>query len=176
MNRIAILALAGLAPFALTACDKPAPSANAVPNAHREPVAWLLTDAPADAVTVADIKPTTTEGDTVVLRGRIGGRKEPINPGAGVFVVVDPSVPSCDQIPGDNCPTPWDYCCEPRESLVANSATVQLVDADGNSIQADLTAAGLKPLDEVVIVGTIAARPSEQVLIIRATAIHKVGG
>jgi hypothetical protein len=176
MNRIAILALAGLAPFVLTACDKPAPSASAVPGVDPEPIAWLLTDAPTDPVTVADIKPTAAEGDTVVLRARIGGRKDPITPGAGVFVVIDPSVPSCDQIPGDTCPTPWDYCCEPRESLNANSATVQLVDADGNPVQADLTAAGLKPLDEVVIVGTVAARPSEQVLTIRATGIHKVGG
>jgi hypothetical protein len=176
MNRTAILALAGLAPFVLTACDKTAPSASAVPGVDPEPVAWLLTDAPADAVTVADIKPTAAEGDTVVLRARIGGRKDPITPGAGVFVIMDPSVPSCDQIPGDNCPTPWDYCCEPRESLNANSATVQLVDADGNPIQADLAAAGLEPLDTVIITGTIAARPSPEVLTIRATGVHKIDG
>lgn len=176
MNRLTILALAGLAPFVLTACDKPAPSASAVPGVDPEPIAWLLTDAPADPVTVADIKPTAAEGDVVVLRARIGGRMDPITPGAGVFVVMDPAVPSCDQIPGDNCPSPWDYCCEPRESISANSATVQLVDAEGNPIEADLTAAGFEPLDEVIITGTVAARPTPQVLTIRATSVHRVGG
>ena len=66
--------------------------------------------------------------------------------------------------------------CEPRASITANSATVQLVDADGNPITADLTAAGFAPLDEVIVVGTVAARPSPEVLTIRATAIHRVGG
>lgn len=179
MNRRTALTLACLAPLAaltLTACDKPAPSASATPGVDPEPIAWLLTDAPAGALTVADIKPTASEGDAVVLRARIGGRRDPITPGAAVFSVVDPAVPSCDQIPGDNCPTPWDYCCEPRESLTANAATVQLVDADGKPVQADLTAAGLEPLDEIVVVGTVGPRPSEQVLTIRATGIHKVGG
>ncbi len=176
MNRFALLALVGLAPLTLTACEKPAPSASATTGIDPEPIAWLLTDAPADPVTVADIKPTAAEGDAVVLRARIGGRKDPITPGAGVFVVMDPTVPSCDQIPGDSCPTPWDYCCEPRDSLIANSATVQLVDAEGRPIAADLAAAGLGPLDEIVIVGTVAERASPQALMIRATGVHKVGG
>lgn len=170
MHRIIPAALACLCPVLLTACDKPAPIAAV------QPAAWLLTEAPADARAIPEIKPTAAEGDAVVLRARIGGRKEPITPGAAVFIVIDPSVPSCDQIPGDNCPTPWDYCCEPRESLNANSATIQLVDADGTPIQTDLRAAGLNPLDEVIIVGTVAARPSAQVLTVRATGVHKVGG
>lgn len=174
MNRLAIIALGGLVTFVLTACDKPAPSADSVSAAA--PAAWLLTSAPADARTVAEIKPTAAEGDLVVLRARIGGRMDPITPGAGVFVVMDPAVPSCDQIPGDNCHSPWDYCCEPRESINANSATVQLVDTEGNPIEADLTAAGFEPLDEVIITGTVAARPTPQVLTIRATGLHRVGG
>lgn len=161
---------AALACLALAACDKPAPSASSTPA---DTQAWLLTEAPADARTVAEIKPTAAEGDTVVLRARIGGRSEPITPGAGVFLVVDPGVPSCDQIPGDNCPTPWDYCCEPRERLSAGTATVQLVDADGSPITADLIAAGFAPLDEVIVTGTVGARPSPQVLTILARSIYR---
>lgn len=172
MRHLISAALACLTPLTLIACDRPASPIGVATT----PATWLLTEAPADSRPIGEIKPTAAEGDAVILRARIGGRKEPITPGAAVFIVIDPSVPSCDQIPGDNCPTPWDYCCEPRESLSANSATIQLVDAQGTPIQTDLIAAGFKPLDEVIIIGTVAARPSEQVLTIRATGIHKVGG
>jgi hypothetical protein len=171
MHRIACLAvLTMLVP--LTACKDSAPPAG---SGTASPV-WLLTQAPADARTVGEIKPSAVEGDTVVLRGRIGGRKDPITPGMAVFIVIDPGVPSCDQIPGDNCSTPWDYCCEPRESLNANSATIQLVDEAGNPIAVDLAGLGLRPLDEVVVIGTIGPRPSGQILIVRATGMYRVGG
>jgi hypothetical protein len=168
-RKIAPLALASLT---LAACDRQ-PTATSVAPA---PASWRLTEAPADARTVAEVKPTAQEGDAVTVRGRIGGRAKPLNADAPVFVMMDPAIPSCADEPGDNCPTPWDYCCEPRASIAANSATVQLVDAEGNPIEADLTAAGFAPLDEVIVVGTVAARPSPEVLTIRATAIHRVGG
>lgn len=156
----------------LTGCrDSDQPSA-----VGTETPSWMLTHAPTGARTVGAIKLSAVEGDTVVMLGRIGGRKDPITPGAAVFIVIDPAVPSCDQIPGDNCPTPWDYCCETRESVNANTATIQLVDETGNPIAADLTALGFRPLDEVVILGTIGPRPSGQVLTVRATGVYRVGG
>lgn len=160
--------------LSLGACDRQ-PTATSVAPAPA-PAAWRLADAPADARPVAEIKPTAQEGDTVTVRGRIGGRAQPLTADAPVFVMMDPAIPSCAEEAGENCPTPWDYCCEPRASITANSATVQLVDAEGNPIEADLTAAGFAPLDEVIVVGTVAARPSPEVLTIRATAIHRVGG
>lgn len=174
MHRFIPTALVFLSPLLLTACDRPAPQASTAPAA--QPATWLLTEAPADAFGIAAVKPTAVEGDTVVLHARIGGRKEPITAGTALFIVIDSSVPSCDQIPGDNCPTPWDYCCEPRDNLTANSATIQLVDADGTPILTDLRAAGFNPLDEVIIIGTVAARPSEQVFTILATGIYKIDG
>lgn len=160
---------AALACLTLAACSKEQPTA-----AAPESPAWLLAQAPADARTVGEIKPGASEGDAVTVRGRIGGSLKPITPGAAVFLIVDPAVPSCDQIPDDPCPTPWDYCCEPRENLAANTATVQLVAPDGSPLTADLAAAGLSPLDEVIITGAVAPRPNPQVLTIHATAIHKV--
>lgn len=177
MNRIAATTLIAAA-LTTAACDRqPTPTTVAPPAANNaSAAAWQLATAPADARTIAEIKPTAQEGDTVTVRGRIGGRAQPLTADAPVFVMMDPAVPSCAENPEDNCPTPWDYCCEPRASITANSATVQLVDADGNPVNADLTAAGFAPLDEVIVVGTVAARPSPEVLTIRATAIHRVGG
>jgi hypothetical protein len=131
---------------------------------------------PEGAVDVAAAKQTAKEGDSVVVRGRIGGRVEPISKDSAVFVIVDPVLLSCDQIEGDTCSTPWDYCCETPESMAANNATVQIVDASGAPIAIDVQTVGLKPLDTIVIVGTVGPRPSPQVLTIKATGVHRVGG
>ncbi len=154
-------------------CERGGEDAAANDAASAAPT-WLIADAPADALPVAEVKSKAAEGDTVVVHGRVGGRKDPISKGSAVFIIMDPAVPSCaDMGDADHCPTPWDYCCETQASLTANSATVQLVDAQGSplSVSAD---AGLDPLDEVIVVGTVGPRPTEGVLTIRATGVHRV--
>lgn len=151
-------------------CDQSQPSAGG------STPAWLVEEAPAGAVSVAAIKADAREGDHVVLRGRIGGRSDPISKGSAVFVVMDPDVPSCADNPDDHCPTPWDYCCEAPESIKANNATIQIVDESGNPIESDLSKLGFKPLDTVIVTGTVGPRPTDDVLTIRATRVHRVGG
>lgn len=137
--------------------------------------AWLLAEAPSGAHGVAEIKPDASEGDSVVIRGRIGGSREPLRPDGAFFTIVDPSVPKCDEMSMDEgCEWPWDYCCEPRELLTANSATVEVVDADGVRMKTNLVDGGLRPGDEVVVVGTVGPRPDAAVLVVRATGIHRV--
>ncbi|MFW5681973.1 MAG: hypothetical protein ACOC1G_03120, partial [Phycisphaeraceae bacterium] len=77
-------------------------------------------------------------------------------------------------IEGDGCPAPWDYCCEAPETIRANAATVQLLDEDGNASDISATAAGLVPLDEVVIVGTVGPRPAADVLTVQASGVYRV--
>ena len=137
---------------------------------------WLLTTAPEGAVDVAAAKQSASEGDEVALRGRIGGRSDPLSAASAVFVIMDASVPSCADVEGDNCPTPWDYCCEPSESITANNATVQLVGDDGAPLAIDLRRHGLKELDEVIVIGRVAARPNEQTLVVQATGLYRAGG
>lgn len=134
--------------------------------------AWRLADAPGDAVDVAAAKASVAEGDSIVVRGRIGGRMEPISPDSGVFVIMDPAVPSCADMPGDACQTPWDYCCETPQSITANAATVQLRDAEGNPVR--LASGALTPLSEVIVTGTVAPRPNSDTLMIHATGVHVV--
>ncbi len=150
-----------------TGADRPAPGANP---------GWLLASAPENPAEIQAAKASAAEGDQVTVRGRIGGRREPITDGAATFVMMDAGVPSCAENPDDACATPWDYCCEPAEVKEANSATVQLVDAAGAPIEADLALLGIGPLDEVIVVGTVAPRPTPGVLVIKATALHVVGG
>jgi hypothetical protein len=146
-------------------------------SAQTSPVAasWLLADMPAGAVPVLEAKQTAREGDQVVVRGRIGGRSDPLSHEVAVFVMMDPVLPSCRDR-GGPCKKPWDYCCETPETITANSATVQLVDDAKTPMAIDLGGHGFEPLDEVVVVGTVAARPNEAMLVIYAQKIHRVSG
>lgn len=171
MKRLIVLfaASASLA-ILINGCD----NASSPPATDTATTAWMLSSAPADAQSVKEAKADATEGEQVVVRGRIGGRMKPMTAGSPVFVIMDLSVPHCGQIPGDQCPTPWDYCCEKPEDITANSATVQLVDESGESLDTDPADAGLKPLDEIIVVGTVGPRPSDEILTIRAKGVYRV--
>ncbi len=132
---------------------------------------WLLSVMPADAIPVSEAKRTAREGDEVVVRGRIGGRRDAMTPGYAIFVMMDPAIPHCKL---DACKTPWDYCCETIESITSNSATVQLVGGTGQPMAIDLDKHAISPLDEVVVVGTVGPRPTEEVFVIHAEKIHRV--
>lgn len=166
MTRPIAMTLACLAAVLTLGCgESNTPSADST-----TPTGWKLDTAPDAAAKIADAKASAKEGDTIALHGRIGGRMEPITLASGLFVMVDPAVPACSDIPDDRCPTPWDYCCEPPESLAANSATVQLRDAEGRPIV--LADGDLSPLDKVIVVGTVAPRPNAQTLIVHATGVY----
>lgn len=146
-------------------------SASATGNTGAASPAWILTSVPSEWREIGEAKRVVAEGEEIVLRGRIGGRANPITEGSPVFIMMDAAIPSCADKEDDHCSIPWDYCCETKETIAANSATVIVVDADGNPIGSGLD--GLKPLDEVIVVGTVDVRPNESVLTIKATGIHK---
>lgn len=175
MNRITRLALVSSIVALAFGCSK-SPSTDGA-RSDAKPAAWMLTSAPANAAAVTEAKASAAEGDTVTVRGRIGGRVKPIADDSAVFTIVDLGVEHCGQMGmDDGCTTPWDYCCEPKENLTANSATVQLVNDKGESIDVNPIAAGLSPLDEVIVVGTVGPRPDPNILTIRATAVYRNPG
>ena len=137
---------------------------------------WVLASAPAGAVNITDAKASAKEGDPIVLRGIIGGTMEPISAESPVFLIVDTGLYNKCTSGDDHCKTPWDYCCAKPEDRVANSATVQLVDASGSLVKDSPIAAGFKGLDEVVVVGTVGPRPDAKVLTVRATGVYRSGG
>ena len=166
--RTGLLLLTLLIAIALGGCGSaPAP---AIPAA---PATWLVAALPAGAIPVAEAKKSAREGDLVVVRGRIGGRREPMTPGVAVFVMIDPAIPHCEI---GKCRIPWDYCCETPQSITTNSATVQLVGDNGKPMTIDLGKYALKPLDEIVVVGTVGPRPTAEVFVINARQIHRVAG
>ncbi len=137
---------------------------------------WVLATAPSDTQGIAEVKAVAKEGDRVVLRGIIGGRKAPITEDSPVFMLVDSGLHNECTVEADHCATPWDYCCQPPEAITENSATIQIVGHAGESITTSPTAHGFAALDEVIVVGTVGPRPNEQVLTVRATGLYRVGG
>lgn len=56
-------------------------------------------------------------------------------------------------MPGDNCPHPWDYCCE-TDKLPEASALVKIVDQEGNVVKSDArNLLSVKELQTVVVKG-----------------------
>lgn len=172
-NRLAAVLLMS-ATMTLTACQEGDTSASAGSNTTTP--AWMLDAEPADAMSITRAKADATEGQQITLRGIIGGSKNPMSDQSPVFVLVDSELYNQCTAGDDHCPTPWDYCCADPTELNASSATVQLVSDDGSPSSVNPVAAGLAGLDEVVVVGTVAPRPNEQVLTVRATGVYRVGG
>ena len=166
--RTGLLLLTLLIELALGGCG-----GASTPATAPTPATWLVAALPAGAIPVAEAKQSAREGDQVVVRGRIGGRREPMTAGVAVFVMIDPAIPHCEI---GKCKAPWDYCCETPESITTNSATVQLVGDNGKPMTIDLGKHALKPLDEIVVVGTVGPRPTPEVFVIKAKEIHRVAG
>jgi len=166
---ICALALVLAAPVAATAVP-PKPPAAPPP---RIPAEIFVDKAPEDAKCVAEIKKSARKGDEVVMLAKIGGRAEPFIRNRAMFLVADRCLKSCDQIPGDTCGKPWDYCCESPESLKANTATVVIAGPDGKPLKcAAQGVGGLEPLALVVIEGKVVERDDKGVFIIEARRIH----
>lgn len=113
---------------------------------------YLATAEPSGARDVLQARESTKDGDEVTVVGRIGGSVDPWIDGRAAFTIVDPSLRACSDIPGDGCPTPWDYCCE--ASIGESSATVKVVDKKGDLVKADARELlKVKELDTVVVQG-----------------------
>lgn len=127
------MAAAGLG-LALTGCggQDAEPQANV---ASADGAKYLLTAAPEQATEVAAARESVKDGDEVTLVGRIGGRMDPWVDGMAAFTIVDTKLKACSVIPGDSCPTPWDYCCESNTG--ESSALVQVVDESGDPVAVD---------------------------------------
>jgi hypothetical protein len=131
---------------------------------------YLLTTEPAGAQDVKRALDTAQHGDEVVVVGRVGGEVDPWVGGLAAFNVADLSLKPCNEIEGDNCPTPWDYCCAP--DLATKRTLVKVVDADGKVVATDAKQLlNLTELQTVVIQGT-ARRDDAGNLSLLATGIY----
>lgn len=140
------------------------------------PTGFFVDKQPENAKDVSEARKAGTlkVGDEVVLRGRVGGSKEPFVAGRAVFTLMGRGLKACNENPDDKCSKPWDYCCETKEDILANSVTVQVVDAKGQILRTDMKGRrGLKELSEMVVVGKVASADGKAV-VVNATAVYPV--
>ncbi len=166
----------------LLLASAPAPAAAApVASAMADeaiPASVFVTEKPKDAKELKDVKASAQKGDikkgdTVTVQGRIGGRTAPFVPGRAIFILADGRLVACSERSGDKCKTPWDFCCETPDSLKANTATVQIVGADGKPLKVTAEkSGGLATLSRLVVVGTVAEISKEGAFVINATKIY----
>lgn len=132
---------------------------------------FLISEEPSGAQAVIATRQSAVDGDEVLLVGRIGGAENPWVKGRAAFTIVDDSLQACSDIPGDQCESPWDYCCE-TDKLPTSTALVKIVDEQGNPVQADARELlHVTELSRVVVKGK-AQRDDAGNLTVLATGIY----
>ena len=110
--------------------------------------AFHLATAPANPISVKELK-TAAAADSVTVVGRV----KDIHDRTAGFTIADKSLKPCNEREGDDCKTPWDYCCEPVEELKVGTANVEFREA-GKVVRASMKGFhGIDHLKEVVVVG-----------------------
>jgi len=171
MNRFNLIALS-FAVIQLAGCGGGTPSAQNPGNGAQLPKSLWATAKIEGAKEILAVKADAKEGDLVTLRGVIGGAEKPFVDGRAVAMLVDMSVPTCADN-GESCPTPWDYCCVPKDEKAKAMATIQVVDDAGNPLKVSLASGNqLKPHAVVTVQGKVGPRPDANVLVINVTSIH----
>jgi hypothetical protein len=124
----------------------------AAPAASTVDKSYLLEEEPKDAADVIATRKDSKDQQDVVVVGRIGGRVNPWAKGMAAFSIVDRTLRPCNEIEGDTCKTPWDYCCEPNLSKA--TVLVMVTSKDGKVVMKDARQLlGVKELDTVTLVG-----------------------
>lgn len=134
---------------------------------------FILTEAPEDALDIADLRTTAKPGDEVVFTGNIIGSDPVFIENRSVMILGDPNkLTSCNLRPDDPCKTPWDVCCDDPDVIKASIVTVQLVDADGKPFQRGLKGAGgMEELSAVTVTGEVAEGSNAENMVVNATGI-----
>ena len=136
----------------------------------------LLPKAPEGAITITEARKRPTPGTKVIVSGKVMGNDNPIIQSRALLTLGDPTrLDSCDLIPGDECPTPWDVCCADPDIVRASIATIQVIDENGKPVKAGLRGlGGLQELSKLIVIGEVANGSNANNFLVNATGIHVV--
>ena len=160
------------APTAKPTVPTTPPPAAAAPAKPSIPSGLISRGALPTAAGLGEVIQKAKVGEKVVFAARVAGRSDPFVVGNAMMVVSDPKLKPCNEREDDQCATPADLCCETRETLRMNTATVQVIGADGKPLPIALTGIeGLTALDHVVIEGVLVERGDQGGFVVTATRI-----
>lgn len=152
MKRIRRPFLAAVAAAVLCACGAK-DGAPAASSSAASPSFTLAAD-PGAALGVAEARERGAADEVVVV-----GRVREITKGLAAFTLVDLSQKYCGQTEMEGCPTPWDYCCIPKEELARHMLGVSVRAGDDVAL-GDLTEE-LRNLDVVAVRGRLVKEKEE---------------
>jgi hypothetical protein len=153
---IAFAAVYGLLTIVwVVGCSEPAVE---VRKSNYDGAKFVLPSEPTGGQNVIEARESSSDGEYIVIIGRIGGGLNPWVDDRAAFTIVDPTLLACSDAKEDgetcSCKTPWDYCCE-TDKLAGATALVKFVESDGSVVGHDARAVfGLTELQTVVIQGT----------------------
>ncbi|MFK7852294.1 MAG: hypothetical protein AB8D78_15060 [Akkermansiaceae bacterium] len=175
MKTILLLAPAVAALF-LGACKKEKTEVwiETEPSASATFEEYFTTESIEGAEHIHVARTSAKPGDAITLKGEVMGREKVFVEGRASFILGDPTkLTTCDKMPGDSCTTPWDACCDSKESKRIGIASIQLVDEDGRVLDGNIKGVnGLKEISFITVSGTVAENSTEDNLIVNATKIH----
>lgn len=135
---------------------------------------YYVNEAPSDAKQISEVFADPSPGKEIVLSGEIMGRMHPFVEGRSMVMLGDPTkVTPCNRIPGDECPTPWDNCCDDPDVLKKSIVSIQFVDEAGKVLRTGLRGyKGIKELSFLTVKGIIAEGSNADNLLVTAQAFH----
>ena len=100
---------------------------------------------------VKDIRDAQELPEEVTVRGTLQDFGK-----LATFKLVEDSLEDCSETEDDQCPTPWDYCCEDPDALSRYTINVELMDEGDMPGRWELEGFhGLKRLSEVIVKGKL---------------------
>ena len=99
----------------------------------------------AKSLGVVEAKAQAKDAEKVVVQGKVKDFVE----GQAVFTLADNAMKSCKDN-GENCPTPWDYCCNSKDAISKNTATVKVIAEAGSKKALKENIQGVKGIDHLV--------------------------
>lgn len=161
--------------FLLSSCgEKPSEEASTEPNSPSQLEAVFVAEKPPGEVTVSEARKSAKPGDEIVISGKVAGAMNPFTEGFATAILTDVNLKTCDLIPGDECPTPWDACCEDPKVINASRLTIQVLGDDSRPVAESLKGVrGLKELDPLVVTGVVAEGSNAQNMIVNVTGLYQ---
>lgn len=167
----ALIAFTG---FSLSSCKDSETSSATTAPASVELEKYFTDQEPSDAQDIHLARTTAKPGDEITLRGELMGRESVFVEDRAAFVLGDPKkLTSCDKIPGDSCPTPWDACCDSPELKSIGVASIQILGEDGRVLAGNLKGVnGMEELSDIVLKGAVAENSTAENFIVNAEQIY----